>query len=103
MISAISCVCVVSAMDDGNCSPLVTCNSSVVQESIRWKGDLWWLSGGRPQTGFVTCILIQEFVDIYTRKQDKNTKEENIFLQNIAFVIDNKGTNTTYFAVRTIR
>ncbi len=28
MISAISCVCVVSAMDDGNCSPWVTCNSS---------------------------------------------------------------------------
>ncbi len=41
-------------MDDGTCSPWVTCNSSVVQESIRWKGDLWWLSGGRPQTGFVT-------------------------------------------------
>ncbi len=31
------CVRVVSAVDDGNCSPWVTCNSSVVQESIRWK------------------------------------------------------------------
>ncbi len=33
------CVCVVcvgGAVDDGNCSPWVTCNSSVVQESIRW-------------------------------------------------------------------
>ncbi len=48
------CVCVVSAVDDGNCSPWMTCNSSVVQESIRWKGDLWWLSGRRPKTGFVT-------------------------------------------------
>ncbi len=27
VISAISGVCVVSAMDDGNCSPWVTCNS----------------------------------------------------------------------------
>ncbi len=27
MISAISCVCVISAMDDGNCSPWVTCKS----------------------------------------------------------------------------
>jgi len=27
------------------------------------------------------CILIPEFVDIYTRKQNKNTKEENNFLQ----------------------
>ncbi len=28
------CVCVVSAVDDGNCSPWMTCNSSVVQESM---------------------------------------------------------------------
>ncbi len=60
MISANSCVCVVSAMDDGNCSPWVICNSSVVQKSIRWKGDLWWLLGGRPQTGFVTEQTDQE-------------------------------------------
>ncbi len=27
VISAISCVCVISTMDDGNCSPGVTCNT----------------------------------------------------------------------------
>ncbi len=47
-------MCVVSAVDDGKCSP-VCC---VVWESIWWRGDLWWLSGGRPQTGFVTHILV---------------------------------------------
>ncbi len=52
MIRAISCVCVVSAVGDGNSSPWVTCNSSVVQESVRWKGDLWWLvaEGHRPDS-----------------------------------------------------
>ncbi len=34
MISVISCVRVGSAMDDGNHSPMVNCNSSVVQESM---------------------------------------------------------------------
>ncbi len=30
-------------------------------------------------------ILIQEYLDIYTRKQDKNTKKENHFLPRITF------------------
>ncbi len=55
------CVCVVSAVDDGNCSPWVMCNSSVLQESIRWKGDLWWLTGRRPKTGFVTVTFSVKF------------------------------------------
>ncbi len=33
-ISSVFSVCVVSAVGDGNCSPWVTCNSSVVQESM---------------------------------------------------------------------
>jgi len=72
VISAISCVYVVGTMDDGNCSPWVTCNSSVVQESIQWKGDLWWLSGGRPQARFMTgkdkygCFM-QMYVYFYSK------------------------------------
>ncbi len=33
-VRLVTAVCVVSAMDDGNCSPMVKCNSSVVQESM---------------------------------------------------------------------
>ncbi len=38
-----------------------------MQESIRWKGDLWWLSGGRPQTEFVTIRLCYLFVVMYIK------------------------------------
>ncbi len=34
VINVFSCLCAISVMDDGNCSPGGKCNSSVVQESM---------------------------------------------------------------------
>ncbi len=42
VISAISYVCVVSAMDDGNCSVRWSATVSVVQASMWRASDLWW-------------------------------------------------------------
>ncbi len=50
------CVCVVSAMDDGNCSPGWRATVSVVQESMWWAGDLWWWVNRSSQSGFVTIL-----------------------------------------------
>ncbi len=52
-----SAVCVVSAMDDGKCSPMVNGNSNVVQESMWWASDLWWWVNGSSWLGFVTPRL----------------------------------------------
>ncbi len=43
-------MCVVSEMDDGNCSRARgDVQQYVVQESMGWAGDLWWWVNGRPR------------------------------------------------------
>ncbi len=59
------CVCVVSAMDDGNCSPGWRATVSVVQESMWWAGDLWWWVNRSSQSGFVTILYYVIIIIIY--------------------------------------